>query len=750
MPRYLTPAKINLLLIIDLYVSDQILASVNPKILGYIASQVILPSDHDNTGIEGSPQSLSSRSDVTTLSEHLAQWTSQVPGRSVYDILLQRVWELNDLDALHVLFQHLGELVAPRTPTDAPGAEGGSTAAAKISRASPLGQYIRRGCVEFTRLQFADVQALWHAFSLYREPSYDVWANRNPEAACQKEDTQPAWASVQTDHQRPNGAYNTSSEDVEMLLSHSVHALQKLGHRVPGELKSQLSHFFEISAETSSEATQSLHHFLAFFEHWRAGQYTMALEALHRYFDYSLVAKGSAEQGGRDIGGAAGTGNVKVYYQYALLHLSVLHADFECWGESVDAMEECIATARENQDSACLNFALSWLLYLRQAHPSNATSAFKNLAQLAGGGEQDEIAFLKAKARDSRQWSLMSSTLLEEAKWDMYGGQADLGKSAYSSVLIPKQAPHVPLGDRLRASCRVAYKLAQSGNFDGAFDILHTARADPRLGGVLKLEQRLRAFEGMLKLRQYIYSGDLDAATYALEQLRPARSMFGDAELSFELSLLEIEVMLKKEQCQKAMHAVNTQIDEQKRSPRADIAHRLHLLVLKARIFASGKQAIKGFSIALRAAAMAERHLLISVLIEALGVLGVILTELGEYEAAREILGAGLPMAIEAGDLSIIARLFSHLAEAHVGIAGYQCEHGSAEQTRNLRTAEAYVDRSFEASGKLGDHPSMQDCLVMKARLAKWHGDESTATQAEEKYEQLLSDMERLKARKGQ
>lgn len=347
MPRYLTPVKINLLLLIDLYVSDQIPASVNPKILGYIASQVIQPSDHDNV-VERHPQSLSSRSDVTTLSEHLAQWTSQVPGRSVYDILLQRVWELNDLDALHVLFQHLGELVAPRTLTDAPGAEGGSTTAAKISRASPLGQYIRRCCVEFTRLQFADVKALWHAFSLYREPSYDMWANRNPEAARQKEDTRPVWASGRADHQQSNGAYNASSEDVEMLLSHSVHALQKLGHRVPGELKSQLTHFFDVSAETSSEATQSLHHFLAFFEHWRAGQYTMALEALHRYFDYSLVAKGSAEQGGREIGGAAGTGSVKVYYQYALLHLSVLHADFECWSESVDAMEECIATGKPN------------------------------------------------------------------------------------------------------------------------------------------------------------------------------------------------------------------------------------------------------------------------------------------------------------------------------------------------------------------------------------------------------------------
>jgi anaphase-promoting complex subunit 5 len=37
---------------------------------------------------------------------------------------------------------------------------------------------------------------------------------------------------------------------------------------------------------------------------------------------------------------------VKVYYQYALLHLSVLHADFERWEEALGTMEECIATGK--------------------------------------------------------------------------------------------------------------------------------------------------------------------------------------------------------------------------------------------------------------------------------------------------------------------------------------------------------------------------------------------------------------------
>lgn len=37
-----------------------------------------------------------------------------------------------------------------------------------------------------------------------------------------------------------------------------------------------------------------------------------------------------------------------------------------------------------------------------------------------GGGEQDEIAFLKDKAKSGRNWMLLSTTLLEEAKVEMF------------------------------------------------------------------------------------------------------------------------------------------------------------------------------------------------------------------------------------------------------------------------------------------------------------------------------------------
>lgn len=77
---------------------------------------------------------------------------------------------------------------------------------------------------------------------------------------------------------------------------------------------------------------------------------------------------------------------------------------------------------------------------------------------------------------------------------------------------------------------------------------------------------------------------------------------------------------------------------------RTDLAHILHLLIVKAHLFACAGQPLKGLSIAVRAAASAELHLLVSVLTEATAVLGSILLELRKYSAARDLLAAAMPM----------------------------------------------------------------------------------------------------------
>ncbi|KAL9006144.1 MAG: hypothetical protein Q9188_001113 [Gyalolechia gomerana] len=101
-------------------------------------------------------------------------------------------------------------------------------------------------------------------------------------------------------------------------------------------------------------------------------------------------------------------------YQYALLNLAILHADFGCFSEAITAMQETIATARENHDMPCLNYSLSWLHQFGRKHPEEMTGIQKRGVL---GSEKEALSFLKAKAKETNMWPLLSKTLLSEAKF---------------------------------------------------------------------------------------------------------------------------------------------------------------------------------------------------------------------------------------------------------------------------------------------------------------------------------------------
>jgi len=132
-----------------------------------------------------------------------------------------------------------------------------------------------------------------------------------------------------------------------------------------------------------------------FFDAWKAGDYTTAFDNLHRYYDYAMQTR------------------EKIHYQYALLHMAILQADFGCFSEAIAAINETITTARENQDMTCLNFSLNWLNHMSKAYPKQMKKA-GYMGML--GSERDGLIFLKTKAKESKMWSLLSATLLNEAK----------------------------------------------------------------------------------------------------------------------------------------------------------------------------------------------------------------------------------------------------------------------------------------------------------------------------------------------
>lgn len=132
-----------------------------------------------------------------------------------------------------------------------------------------------------------------------------------------------------------------------------------------------------------------------FLDSWKAGDYPSSFDNLHRYFDYTMH--------NRD----------RTFYQYALLNLAILQADFGCFDEAVVAMHETISTARENNDMDCLNYSLSWLYHFGKAHPQ-AVGEVRKSGVL--GSDKEALTFLKAKAKETNMWGLLSTSLLSEAK----------------------------------------------------------------------------------------------------------------------------------------------------------------------------------------------------------------------------------------------------------------------------------------------------------------------------------------------
>ncbi|KAK4966472.1 APC5 protein [Elasticomyces elasticus] len=766
MARYLTPARIGLLILTEQYLSGHLASGARSKVLSFIASHIVA-----STGNDGQAAVISLDADAATFFGSLSGLPSDVPGRTAHDALLQRLWKLDGLDALHTLFEGMSQIVAPTSESE--------NSQKQVSRASPLSQFIRRCSVEFARLQFADSQQLWAAFVSWRSSTYDSWAQRNPDDAARYKQNAEAMNEHQPTKLRDTEAgHYMSAEDTNELITFSVHHLQRMGTRVPEAMRHKLQTWI---SEQSDSSVQSLQHFMAFFEHWRSGQYTMALESLHRYFDYSFIGKSSS----------SGSETMRVYYQYALLHLSVLHADFDCWEESVEAMDECIATARENQDTACLNFALSWLLYLRQAKPDNRISGFGSVSGLLGGaaGEHDEISFLKGKARETKHWSLLSSTLLEEAKLDMYTvfavhktlstrngstpksielvtqsgfvnlqhdlrtlmpattlfegatfdriGQGHLASRTHDVVKFV-HGDQAPLSDRTRSLCRTAYGVAQSGRCSAGLDMLQEFL--PLVRGVLKLEQRVIGFIGLLQLMKSLRREDLEAAAHYHSQLIPIRAL-GDPELDFEFNLLEIDLFIRQGDLDAAMKAVNKHIKQTAGHSAGDIAQRLHFLVLKSNIFALSGQATKGFSIALRAASTASRLNLVPCALEAIGALAAILNDLSKFDTARQLLDAALPMMLETRHSKVTAQAYVTSGEAHIGFAG-TCVPDSSERLQQVREGEELVERGRKVYARLEDISGVLECLVITSRLARARGDEPGAEQADAQYEQVLAEQE--------
>lgn len=398
-PRYLTAQKISLLVLVRLYCDSALPYSATIPVLSFI----ILHTSPSGSSVStrrsrSNPHQHDIALSIDTFEDVLQGQASNMPGRTLLDLFLKHMWDMNSFDALHELFEGLADLLTSSSSPESQ--EELSQDRTYLSKTSPLGAFVRRARLEFTRLQFDDAMRLWQSFINYRAPT-SQWTRRLAGLAATGVDRVATEMGLGPGDDLYEVAYGTldglaaereglSLDDLDRILDFQLDRLQRFGDRVPDTMKNQLQIMVQSSGLVHRQA-----HLVQFFDSWKAGDYTSAFDNLHRYYDYAMQTR------------------EKIHYQYALLHMAILQADFGCFGEAIAAINETIATARENQDMACLCFSLSWLNHMAKAYPKQMKGA-GYMSML--GSERDALSFLKTKAKDVKMSHLLGATLLNEAK----------------------------------------------------------------------------------------------------------------------------------------------------------------------------------------------------------------------------------------------------------------------------------------------------------------------------------------------
>lgn len=271
MARYLTPSKVGLLVLVSVYTEKMVPASASIPVLSFLISSLQPEFLGDNLG-----KAVSAPKDAAVSIDGFQaanmSHASAIPGRTVWDLFLKKMWEIDSLDAFHFFLGRI-ELFLQKNIKESELTSIADPVQDRmlLSKASPLGAFVRRAQLEFSRLRFHDGVKLWQKFVGYRLPTLPLWRKRNPLASAGEWDVNLSIygsndksilariAYGDTDPSRPDGMKYISAEDIEKLLEHQVNAMHSeikfficnqvlslncigMGTRMPEEVTLQLRH----------------------------------------------------------------------------------------------------------------------------------------------------------------------------------------------------------------------------------------------------------------------------------------------------------------------------------------------------------------------------------------------------------------------------------------------------------------------------------------------------------------------------
>ncbi|KAK9434070.1 anaphase-promoting complex subunit 5-domain-containing protein [Lipomyces doorenjongii] len=689
--KFLAPAKVALIALIYVYCSHEIQTRSRVTLLMLLLKW----TDGKDTCL-----SLFGLSDFK---DHLSDLPC-VDGRSAYDMLLLKLYDIGSMDDLCSLINDIDSDFFKVSNNS------GNIA---VSSTSVVGHFLRRSYVEFKAMEFDERVDLWKAFATFR--SYGD--NEMTIASLHKPEIQRVFS--------PKDSF--AMEDVTKMFEFQIEYMQKQGCSLPVSMVETLDKILAHSFRTPSSI-----YYIRFLHGWRCGDYQEAFENLHRYFDYTMHH------------------NDKIFYQYALLNLAILQADFNCLEEAVWAIQETIKTARENKDNICLNFSLSWLYHFQKSHPRECPPP--------ASSDNATVQFLKVKAKETGMVNLQSVVYLSEAKaMIMSGGNATLifesiMKSAYMNASINllesvgaqflvqatfwSRLGISNLGkfytdgfldlfqdssfveDVVKIACRSAYTLVNCGRYDDALKVLSDIESTASRS--LRIHQIWVTYKTLIMFKRAIRNERMNEVEALSKRLNSMPGVTEDCRL--DINFAQIEYYTRCGNTELAL-TLSSQYLDSSVADDLDLYNQLVYMMQYSRIMLLLGRPLRGYTLLMRCMSIAEKSSLVPAIMEALCMICEIFNSIKSHQQVLAILDATIPYIVECENAELLGKAYYETAKAIIGasdlleaVVGGQ-ERDAEEVRGKIMHAIRYAKLAYAEHEKLEDVSRMLDISSMLARL---------------------------------
>ena len=338
--------------------------------------------NENQIGSNGFPEKENETSDA------LAKWVLRVErrlGRHAAELLVDTLTMASEsVDALMDLFESLK----------------GAIHEGLVDATSLHGLYLRQFCLGFDELSFEAAILLWQALrECVSAIQQKGWADET-----QKSTDETPTSIGDSD----SGAWSwpLSTEQMQSMLRHDCldFEMNRGGDNSddssspPAPTGKRTQYSFEqvevyIRKMLKNDPELPAAHFLRYLNCLRHGERVGALDALHEYFDHSMV-KRSVDSSLLDA--TTGSRNSKDILQFSAILLAMTHSSFGDSNLALLATEEAVRVAQQSKDAACVAFALGWLY----EHNGHGTAERRELLRrCASRASQGQLRLLNAGAQ---------------------------------------------------------------------------------------------------------------------------------------------------------------------------------------------------------------------------------------------------------------------------------------------------------------------------------------------------------------